>query len=33
MVGKQVTLAVTAIHRKLWVITYEIKQKCLFTMK
>ena len=25
MVGKQITLAVTAIHRMLWIFTYEMK--------
>ena len=25
MVGKQITLAVTAIHRMIWIFTYETK--------
>ena len=27
MVGKQITLAVTAIHRMIWIFTYEMKLK------
>ena len=33
MVCKQITLAVTAIHRMVWMFTYEMKLKWLFTMR